>query len=338
MKDILKIESENKNCNSYTELLKNFQELSREVAELTVRNRELELENKKSNIFNSKLFGSISHEIKTPLFGILTSVSLLKKNHKLNDEEAFNLHCIEQNSHYLLTTLNDLLDYSNIENNSLKLNKVNFELISELDPLLKFYQIKVEEKGVKFQVKIGHNVPKYLKGDPLRIKQIVHHLLSNSLNNEHNRLIEFRINAYNLDYRSVEIEMGVTYEGIGISDVLKERVFHKFFGEHTDNAFLEENMEIGMLLVKKLVELMDGSVNVNSKNETGITISATIPLEPGLAGSNKDRFKNILLVEDNIINQKLTKTVLDSQGFNVDTASNGKIGVENIVITITIWC
>ena len=330
MKDILKPGSENKIGNSYTELLKRYRELSEEANKFRTRIRELELENKKSRIFNLKLFGNISHEIKTPFYGILNSVSLLKKNPKLSHDDTFNLNIIEENSHYLLTTLNDLLDYSNLENESIKLDKVNFNLKSELSPLLNFYKHKVEDRGLKFKAEFGHNVPKYLKGDPLRIKQIVHYLLSNSLKNVHEGFINIRINAYNIDYRSFEIEMVVTDEGIGINEVQKERIFRAFLFEHNNNnnTFSEEDIEISMLLVKKLVELMNGSINVNSKNGIGTSFSVTIPLELGVSNNRKDRFKNILLVEDNIINQKLTKSVLDHQGFNVDTASNGKIGVE----------
>ena len=328
MKDILKLESKNKAGNSYTELLKSYRELSEEAGKLKSRVRELELENEKTKMFNLKLFGNISHEIKTPFYGILNSVSLLKKNQKLSHEDTFNLKIIEQNSHYLLTTLNDLLDYSNIENDSIKLDKVNFNIKSELAPLLNFYKHKVEDKGLKFKADFGHNIPKYLKGDPLRIKQIVHYLLSNSLKNVTEGLIDIRINAYNIDYRSFEIEIVVTDEGMGINEVQKERIFRAFLSENSDNTFLEGDIEISMLLVKKLVELMDGSINFNSKNGIGTNFSVTIPLELGVSNNSKDRFKNILLVEDNIINQKLTKSVLNHQGFNVDVASNGKIGVE----------
>jgi len=328
MKDILKLGSQKKIGNSYPELLKNYRELSEEAGKYKARIKELELENEKSRLFNLKLFGNISHEIKTPFYGILNSVSLLKKSQKLSYDDTFNLNIIEQNSHYLLTTLNDLLDYSNIENGSIKLDIVNFNLKSELTPLLNFYKHKVEDKGLEFKAEFGRNIPKYLKGDPLRIKQIVHYLLSNSLKNVNEGFIDIRINAYNIDYRSFEIEMVVTDEGVGINEVQKEKIFKAFLLEHSDNAFLEEDIEISMLLVKKLVELMNGSINVNSKNGIGTSFSVTIPLELGVSNNRKDRFKNILLVEDNIINQKLTKAVLDNQGFNVDTASNGKIGVE----------
>ena len=328
MKDILKLRSENKIGNSYSELLRSYRELSEAANKLRTRIRELELEKEKSRVFNKKLFGNISHEIKTPFYGILNSVSLLKKNQKLSQDDIFNLNIIEQNSHYLLTTLNDLLDYSNIENKSIKLDKVNFNLKSELTPLLNYYKHKVEDKGLKFKAEFGSNIPKYLKGDPLRIKQIAHYLLSNSLKNVQEGFIEIRINAYNIDYRTFEIEMLVTDECADINEAQNKRMLQAFLLKQGDNAILEEDIEISILLVKKLVELMNGLINVNSKNGIGTTFSVTVPLELGVSNNSKDRFRNILLVEDNIINQKLTKAVLDQQGFNVDTASNGKIGIE----------
>lgn len=328
MRNILRFGLENKVGDNYTELLKSYRELSKEADKLKTKIKELELEKEKSRLFNLKLFGNISHEIKTPFYGILNSVSLLKKNQKLSQDDTFNLNIIEQNSQYLLTALNDLLDYSKIEYKSIKLDKVNFNLKSELTPLLNFYKNKVEDKGLKYKAAFGSNIPKYLKGDPLRIKQILHYLISSSLKNIHKGFIEIRINAYNIDYRTFEIEMVVTDEGTDINEVQKERMLNSFLLKQGDNTLLEENIEISILLVKKLVELMNGSININSKNGIGTTFSITIPLELGVSNNSKDRFRNILLVEDNIINQKLTKAVLDHQGFNVDTASNGKIGVE----------
>jgi signal transduction histidine kinase/ActR/RegA family two-component response regulator len=326
MKYILHSRTENKSESTTSELLKSYRELSEEFNKLKAKNRALEEAYFNTIRINTQLSGNISHEIKTPFYGILNSVSLLKNSNNLSAEDIYNLNVIEQNSQYLITTLNDLLDFYNLENKSIKLNKVNFNLKSELEPLLNYYKVKAEEKELNFVVKFGHNIPKYLKGDTVRIKQVVHQLLSNSLKYTEKGKISINVNGYNLDYKTFDIDLIVTDTGVGIDDIQKEKIWQMFSVTRTDTS-LNTGIGIGLTLVKELVYLMNGKIIVDSKKDIGSTFSITIPLELGVS-DNKELYKNILLVEDNIINQKLTKAILDRQGFNVDTASNGKIGVD----------
>ena len=326
MKYILHSKAESKLEISNSELLKNYRELSDEHNKLKEKNKQLEEVYSNTIRVNSQLSGNISHEIKTPFYGILNSVSLLKNSGNLDSEDQFNLNIIEQNSQYLITTLNDLLDFYSLENKSIKLNNVNFNLKSELSALLSFYKTKAEEKELEFMIKFGHNIPKYLKGDPVRIKQIVHQLLSNSLKYTEKGRIGITINGYNLDYKTFDIDIIVADTGSGIDEIQKEKIWQMFSFSRTDTS-LNVGIGIGLSLAKELSNLMKGKIVVDSKKDIGSTFSVTIPLELGVF-DNKELYKNILLVEDNIINQKLTKAILDRQGFNVDTASNGKIGVD----------
>ncbi len=309
-----------------SELLKSYRELSEEFNRLKKNNDELQKAFDNTIRINAQLSGNISHEIKTPFYGILNSVSLLKNSKNLSIDDQFNVNIIEQNSQYLITTLNDLLDFYSLENESVKLNYVNFNLKTELKPLLDYYRARAEEKELKFVVKYGHNIPKYLKGDPARIKQIVHQLLSNSLKYTDSGKIGVTINGYNVNYKIFDIDIIVSDTGIGIDEVQKEKIWRMFSFDRTDTS-LNAGIGIGLSLAKKLIDLMKGKIVVDSKKDIGTTFSITIPLELGVS-DNKELYKNILLVEDNIINQKLTKAILDRQGFQVDTASNGKIGID----------
>ncbi len=326
MKYILKSKTANKPEASNSELLKSYRELSEEFSKLQEKHQSLENAYNNTIKTNKQLSGNISHEIKTPFYGILNSVSLLKNSKNLNNEDLYNVNIIEQNSQYLMTTLNDLLDFYNLENGTIKLNYVNFNLKSELQPLLDFYKNKAEEKELEFIVKYGHNIPKYLKGDPTRIKQVIHQLLSNSLKYTDKGKISVTINGYNIDYKTFDIDIIVSDTGFGIDEIQKEKIWQMFSFSRTDTS-LNTGIGIGLSLAKDLVDLMKGKIVVDSKKDIGSTFSITIPLELGVS-DNKELYKNILLVEDNIINQKLTKAILDRQGFNVDTASNGKIGVD----------
>jgi len=223
MKYILHSRTENKSESTTSELLKSYRELSEEFNKLKAKNRALEEAYFNTIRINTQLSGNISHEIKNPFYGILNSVSLLKNSNNLSAEDIYNLNVIEQNSQYLITTLNDLLDFYNLENKSIKLNKVNFNLKSELEPLLNYYKVKAEEKELNFVVKFGHNIPKYLKGDPVRIKQVVHQLLSNSLKYTEKGKISINVNGYNLDYKTFDIDLIVTDTGVGIDDIQKEK-------------------------------------------------------------------------------------------------------------------
>jgi CheY-like chemotaxis protein len=183
------------------------------------------------------------------------------------------------------------------------------------------------EKGLEFKVELSRNIPGYLKGDPLRIKQIIHQLLSNSIKYTEEGSISIKINAYIIDHQTFDISISVTDTGTGIDEERKIKMWQmfSFAGEDTDDS--SYGIGIGLSLIKKLVELMNGKITVDSKKGIGSTFMISIPLRIGVSDS-KELYKNILLVEDNIINQKLTKAILERQGFNVDTASNGRIGVE----------
>lgn len=326
MKNILHFKTGIKGEVSNTELIKSYRELSETYRELKLKYNKLEKAYNNTIHFNTKLSGNISHEIKTPFYGILNSVSLLKNSTNLSNEDLYNVSIIEQNGQHLITTLNDLLDFYSFENNSIKLNFVNFNLKSELQPLFDFYKDKATEKNLDFIVKYGHNIPKYLKGDPVRIKQVVQNLLSNSVKYTNTGKIEITINGYNLDYKTFDIDIIVSDTGVGFDETQKEKIWQTFAFRKKDPS-LNTGIGIGLSLTKALVDLMDGEIVVDSKKDIGSTVSVTLPLNIGIS-DNKEIYKNILLVEDNIINQKLTKAVLDRQGFNVDTASNGKIGVD----------
>jgi signal transduction histidine kinase len=309
------------------ELLKKYRLLSEELAQLKRENSELKRQNEKAALFKREFLGNISHEIKTPFYGILNSVSLLKNIKNLSPDDNFNLKIIEQNSQYLLTVFNDILDYYSIDNNGIKLENVNFSLKSEITPLLEYYRKRSLEKGLEFKVELSRNIPGYLKGDPLRIKQIIHQLLSNSIKYTEEGSISIKINAYIIDHQTFDISISVTDTGTGIDEERKIKMWQmfSFAGEDTDDS--SYGIGIGLSLIKKLVELMNGKITVDSKKGIGSTFMISIPLRIGVSDS-KELYKNILLVEDNIINQKLTKAILERQGFNVDTASNGRIGVE----------
>ncbi len=323
------IKSRNKSTDdiNYNELLVKYRELSEELNALKRKNEILQLQNQKASLFKKEFLGNISHEIKTPFYGILNSVSLLKNNKNLTDEDNFNLVIIEQNSQYLLTVFNDIIDYYNIENNNIKLDNINFSLKSELSPLLDYYRKKSKKKGLDFQVDFSRSIPVYFKGDPGRIKQILHQLLSNSLKYTEKGVIKVKVEAQNIGDQNFQVDLSVSDTGVGITEEQRKKIWQLFSFVDEEINISTFGVGIGLSLVKKLVELMNGSINVVSKRGIGSTFTISIPLKIGVSNS-KEVFNNILLVEDNIINQKLTKAILERQGFNVDTASNGKIGIE----------
>jgi signal transduction histidine kinase/ActR/RegA family two-component response regulator len=282
-----------------------------------------------ANQTKTRFLANISHEIRTPLNGIIGLLTIARKM-PVDDELAALHNEINMLSHNLIRMTNDMLDYSKLECNLLQLDQLNFHFHNELHELLATYRKETGEKGLEFTTRIDENIPVYLIGDMARIRQIAGNLLNNAIKFTDSGSILFSARLIQKDEAEALIHMEVTDSGIGISEDQREKIWGLF--QSGDQSYTRKHggVGLGLTISRHLADLMGGTIGFESEQSRGarfwFTVKLPIGTEPGFVEESKIR--KILLVEDNLINQKVSLQSLRGMGFEVDLAVNGKEAIE----------
>lgn len=288
--------------------------------------------NKSKTLF----FAQISHDFRAPLNGILGFCQLLNIS-PLNQEQQEQVSLIQQSGNHLLALVNDILDLSKAEAGKIQLDIIPLrltELIEDTSKLLKM-QLK---NGVSFETEIASNVPEWVLGDPVRIKQLLHNLLSNSIKFTDSGFVKLRVSAQALDEPNCKLQFDIIDTGIGIAPGRIETLFTAY--EQADTAITRSygGTGLGLAICKQLAGLMCGDIFVQSVLGKGSTFSLTIELPMAksqvleqsdisklkpIQVAEPSEFAHILVVDDDAINRMLIKKMLMRRGFNVETAEDG---------------
>ena len=292
----------------------------------------------------TEVLGSMSHELKTPLNAILGMAESLK-NSDLSPQQKRFVEVFEMAGEHLLTLINDILQLTKLESGSIELNVVSFDMSIFVDTIKEIMAVqKKQNENVSILYNIQETMPDQIKGDKIRLQQIITNLMDNALKFTPQGTITLTITTAmlpefnNIDLPVVNDENSQLFffqvkdTGIGIPQNKQKSIFDTFCQiKNSDNNV---GAGLGLPICKRLVEIMDGNIVLNSEVDQGSTFSFAVPLELYLASKIDDENEiitdplDILLVEDNLNNQIVFEALLDESDHQIDIACNGKEGVE----------
>lgn len=295
-----------------------------------------------ASVIKEQFMANMSHEIRTPMNAIIGFNDRLIKT-KLNDEQQEYVAAVQSSGENLLTIINDILDFSKIEAGMVTIEHIRFNLHELLQSVYNMFFLKAKEKTISLHLHQPKNIPEFLMGDPTRLTQILINLVGNALKFTNQGNIDISVEVIKDDKQNATVQFMVKDTGIGILEEKITEVFDRFTQAESDTSRIFGGTGLGLSIVKKLVELQSGTIGVESKKEEGSLFKFTIPYKkaPVLASKLKtspekiphtvvnDKIK-ILIVEDNLLNQKLAAFMITDFGYAFDICGNGKLAVDKL--------
>jgi CheY-like chemotaxis protein/nitrogen-specific signal transduction histidine kinase len=284
----------------------------------------------------SDFLATMSHEMRTPLNGILGMASVLLSR-ELGEQERDYVDTIRQAGESLRALVDDVLDLSKMEAGQLRLEHTDFELTRVVSDALQIVETLVAQKPIEISTHHDPRLPRYVRGDSSRIRQILLNLLSNAIKFTLQGSIEIHSRVQFVDDRECEILFSVKDDGIGITEDQQHRLFRPFSQAEDSTARKYGGTGLGLAISKRLAELMGGQIGVTSRPGQGslfwFTVRVLVAPEPRFIAApevpfiaphpREPRNVRVLLVEDNKINQKVALLMLKNLGYPADVASNG---------------
>jgi two-component system, sensor histidine kinase len=290
---------------------------------------------------------NMSHEIRTPMTAILGFVDLLSRSDSSPSDYVENIQTIRRNGEHLLTVINDILDISKIEAGQMTVEKIDFDLLRVVSDVSSLMRAKALDKMLSFNVAFESKIPKFIRSDQVRLRQILTNLLGNAIKFTESGGITLRISV---DPTKKLLAIQVKDTGIGLTDTQQKLLFQPFIQADESTTRKFGGTGLGLSISKNLAEQLGGGISVTSAPDLGSLFTVTVVTgnldnieylddpdkallmlsEESQSGlENKGKFTdspNILLIEDGLDNQKLIAFHLRKMGAIVEIQENGKTG------------
>lgn len=288
----------------------------------------------------SEFLANMSHEIRTPMNGILGTLQLLQGS-ELTESQLEYIGIAYNSGEALLSLLNDILDFSKIEAGKLKLEYIPFDLqilVKELSILLKQ---KADERNVELLTDIDPDIPLVIKGDSVRIRQVLGNLMTNAIKFTEEGTVTIKVIVLEKTEKSVRLRLEIIDTGIGIAEETQRKLFNSFTQADGSTTRKYGGTGLGLAIVRQLVTLMRGRLGVDSEENKGscfwAEITFEIPVDIDIESPQEAATEVIetlegkaLLVEDNPVNQIIAKKMLEKVGMTYEVVNNGEEAISRL--------
>ncbi|MEG4107968.1 ATP-binding protein [Microcoleus sp. S13_C5] len=302
-----------------------------------------------ANKAKSEFLANMSHELRTPLNGILGYAQILMRSKNLDNQEVNNLKIIYQCGSHLLTLINDILDFSKIEARKIELYPTQFHFWAFLEDVSQIFRLRSEQKAISYICQFDSSLPTNVQGDEKRLRQILINLLGNAVKFTDRGGVTFKVQLI----KSVPLETNpnelnainsirfqIEDTGVGIGEEKMQKIFQPF--EQVGNTDkMSEGTGLGLAITLKIIEMMGGSIRVNSQLNAGSQFwfdldlpsaskwESAIQLQAAIAGYQGTKLK-ILAVDDQWENRSVLVNLLAPLGFEVLEAANAKEALKQV--------
>jgi signal transduction histidine kinase/CheY-like chemotaxis protein/HPt (histidine-containing phosphotransfer) domain-containing protein len=310
--------------------------LEEQVAKRTAELKKARDIAEQANRLKSRFVFNISHEIRTPMNGLIGFCEAI-----LDSEEVDDIHnyarTILKESEVLLTLINDLLDVAKIEAGKMELDIHAFDLWGLLEEISSVTEVRTRRKGLEFNIDMNEEIPRYVRGDSLRLRQILVNLISNSLKFTDTGSIKVKVQCLETNKQSSQLRFSVIDTGIGIPKEKQSRIFESFTQADVSTTRKYGGTGLGTSIARQLIGLMKGAIGLESEPGKGSTFWFEVTLETTTAAQVRAEMSagaaapvsldhqvgKILLADDYMTNQQIIKLFLEQEGHNLVIVENG---------------
>ncbi|NOH54561.1 response regulator [Vibrio coralliilyticus] len=297
-------------------------------------------EAEQANDSKSRFLASMSHEIRTPMNGVLGILNILEES-KLSREQKKLVNTATESGQFLLSIINDILDFTRMESNTLRLEHKPFNFRQCVENVVETFQPSAKVRSLDLNCILDGSVPANVQGDENRVKQILHNLIGNAMKFTKEGSVTIQVHADTHEGNQVKIVCRVIDTGVGINRSAMDYLFDEFTMVDQTYSRSQEGSGLGLAICKRLCELMDGYIEAESTPSIGSTFSFSIKLELAdqLISSTHQSQNNtellvsdasILVAEDNKANQLVISEMFKRMGLSMDIAENGRRAIEMV--------